>query len=99
MFSNFNIFSFCKGDNQNNPRSEENLFQRREPDSIQKRHDYPSGASFDRPYDSKNSSFDHNNSAKVVDYGHGNKQGKIENFQLPRKTGLNVTYNRTNACD
>ena len=75
--------SIYKGDNQNNPHAEENLFQRREPDNSQKRHDYSGGPSFDRPYDRKNSSLDYNNSSKIVDYGHGNKQGKIGTFQFP----------------
>ena len=35
----------------------------------------PSGRTFNDSYNNQNSSFEYNKSAKVVDYGHGSKQG------------------------
>ena len=65
-----------EGDNRNNSQMEENLFQRREPENTEKRQNHPSGATFNGSNNSPSSSFNQNNSAKVVDYGHGRKQGK-----------------------
>ena len=68
----------CQGNNRNNPQIEENLFQRREPNHDQKRHASPSGSSSNDSYNNHNSAFDHNKSAKIVDYGHGNKPGNTK---------------------
>ena len=61
------------------PGTDENLFQRREPaKSDLDRSHYPAGHNFPNPSGNQNSgsgSFNYNTSAKVVDYGHGNKQG------------------------
>jgi len=93
------------GDNAHPSRTEDNLFQRREPSKPPNERAHFSGNSsqsrFDNP-NSRSSRFDNNGSAKVVDYGHGNKQAKspwIKNEDKKREEWPSSSSDHKNSQD